>query len=122
MSRSSSWLRKDKRQALLIRDDFKCVYCDLEKWESEARGQRLGIDHLTPSFRGGSNRYTNLVTCCHWCNSRKKAMTLAEYRDWVEMPMEKYASIRRQAKRRITKIRKAVKEDMGLQECGLMPF
>ena len=122
MSRSSSWIRKDKRHAIHIRDGFKCVYCDMEKWESEEKGQRLGIDHLTPSFRGGSNRYTNLVTCCHWCNSRKKALTLGEYRDFVGMDMEKYASIRRQAKRRITKIRKAVKEDWALQEVGLMPF
>lgn len=51
------------RQNLFKRDDFKCVYCRTDK--------DLTIDHVIPKVKGGDNKWTNLVTCCHDCNVKK---------------------------------------------------
>ena len=51
------------RQNLFKRDDFKCVYCGTNK--------DLTIDHVIPKVKGGNNKWTNLVTCCHDCNVKK---------------------------------------------------
>lgn len=55
---------KPMRRAVFAADNYECVYC------GETR--RLGIDHIVPQSRGGTNVFENLVTACHWCNSRKK--------------------------------------------------
>jgi hypothetical protein len=31
----------------------------------------LTLDHLTPYSKGGSNDASNLITCCHRCNSSR---------------------------------------------------
>lgn len=52
-----------------------CYYCGKEFTQ---KGQKA-IEHLIPITRGGTNRWENLVFACNICNSRKKAMTLAEF-------------------------------------------
>ena len=54
---------KVNRARIYKRDGFQCVYCGLNK--------NLTIDHVLPKSRGGSNRWTNLVTCCGNCNRKK---------------------------------------------------
>jgi len=51
------------KKNILIRDNFKCVYCDSNK--------NLTLDHLIPKSKGGKNDWLNLVTCCDSCNKRK---------------------------------------------------
>lgn len=34
--------------------------------------ERLTLDHLIPRAQGGCNRYWNLVTACHECNSKRR--------------------------------------------------
>jgi len=51
------------RARIYKRDSFQCVYCGSNK--------NLTIDHVLPKSRGGSNRWTNLVTCCGNCNRKK---------------------------------------------------
>lgn len=36
----------------------------------ELIGRRIGsLDHVIPRFSGGRNHSSNLVWCCHWCNT-----------------------------------------------------
>lgn len=65
-----------------------CWYCSkfLGKY-----GEDGGIDHLTPTSRGGTSRATNLVLCCHKCNNRKGSKTLEEYRAHLGGNMKKSA-------------------------------
>ena len=51
------------RQNVFKRDGGKCVYCESRK--------DLTIDHVIPKSRGGKTTWTNLVTACRKCNSRK---------------------------------------------------
>jgi 5-methylcytosine-specific restriction endonuclease McrA len=54
---------KVNRARIYKRDGYKCVYCGSNK--------NLTIDHVLPKSRGGTNRWTNLVTCCGSCNRKK---------------------------------------------------
>lgn len=62
-----NWIRKEKRLAIYLRDGLACCYCG-QGVEDDAK---LTLDHLIPHVRGGSNTPTNLVTCCHKCNSSR---------------------------------------------------
>lgn len=77
-----NWIRPEKRLAIYLRDGMACCYCGKAVEESA----RLTLDHLRPYSKGGSNEPTNLVTCCHTCNSargkrswRQFAETVAKY-------------------------------------------
>ena len=61
---------KVNRARIYKRDSFKCVYCGVNK--------NLTIDHVMPKSRGGSNLWTNLVTCCMNCNRKKSNKTPQE--------------------------------------------
>jgi hypothetical protein len=97
MSRSSKWIRPVKRRAVYTRDNWTCVYCQTPPAQQI---HKLSIDHLLPEALGGSNVDHNLVTACVPCNSAKKAQRLEEF---VQDP-ERCAAIRKQAKRRLTKL------------------
>jgi len=58
------------KKNILIRDNFKCVYCDSNK--------NLTLDHLIPKSKGGKNDWLNLVTCCDSCNKKKGDKTPEE--------------------------------------------
>jgi 5-methylcytosine-specific restriction endonuclease McrA len=47
----------------------------------------LTLDHVLPKSRGGTNEWTNLVTCCSKCNRDKDNKTPDE----AKMPMKKPA-------------------------------
>lgn len=68
-----NWIRQEKRLAIYIRDGLECAYCG-----SNIEDAKMTLDHLTPYSMGGSNDQTNLVTCCHRCNSSRGN------RDWKE--------------------------------------
>jgi hypothetical protein len=87
----SNWLHNATRFAIYARDGYQCAYCDFVDpyriggtWFVEREGgkykiegrqyTRLGItvDHVVSCEKGGSNRASNLVTCCYGCNSSKK--------------------------------------------------
>lgn len=58
------------KKNILIRDNFKCVYCDSNK--------NLTLDHLIAKSKGGKNDWLNLVTCCDSCNKKKGDKTPEE--------------------------------------------
>lgn len=51
------------RQNVFKRDKFSCQYCGSPK--------NLTLDHVVPRSKGGKTSWSNLVTACQPCNTRK---------------------------------------------------
>ena len=66
--------RRFRRQVtntfLFARDDYQCQYCGRKSNELKTR-ESLTRDHLIPISRGGLNVWSNVVTACSCCNTRK---------------------------------------------------
>lgn len=61
------------------RDGGRCCYCAATT-ESELRaGRHMHLDHLVPHVEGGADVATNLVLCCHRCNSVRHDMPLPSW-------------------------------------------
>jgi 5-methylcytosine-specific restriction endonuclease McrA len=58
------------RHNIMKRDHFQCQYC--------GSNRNLTLDHLYPRSRGGKSTWTNLLTACHRCNTRKGDRTPEE--------------------------------------------
>ena len=69
-----NWLRPAKRLSIYLRDGLACCYCS----DAVEDGVKLTLDHLVAHSHGGTNDATNVVTCCHKCNSSRGN------RDWRE--------------------------------------
>lgn len=57
---------KFNRKNILIRDNYQCQYCG-KKYTLGS----MTIDHIIPRSRGGTTEWTNVVTCCSKCNTKK---------------------------------------------------
>jgi 5-methylcytosine-specific restriction endonuclease McrA len=55
---------------LFARDSYRCQYCGRHMIEFKPR-ESLTRDHLVPLSRGGTNDWTNVITACSPCNTRK---------------------------------------------------
>ena len=64
---------KFNRLNVFHRDGFTCQYCD-----GQPGVTKLTYDHVIPKSRGGKTAWTNIVTCCHPCNSKKSNNTPKE--------------------------------------------
>jgi 5-methylcytosine-specific restriction endonuclease McrA len=66
--------RRFRRQVtntfLFARDRYRCQFCGRAAVELKPR-ESLTRDHLVPLSRGGTNDWTNVVTACSPCNTRK---------------------------------------------------
>ena len=66
--------RRFRRQVtntfLFARDRYRCQYCGRGQMDLRPR-EALTRDHLVPLSRGGTNIWTNVVTACSPCNTRK---------------------------------------------------
>jgi 5-methylcytosine-specific restriction endonuclease McrA len=62
---------------LFARDGYRCQYCARFGHELRPR-ESLTRDHVVPISRGGLNVWTNVVTACSSCNTRKASHLLAE--------------------------------------------
>src|SRR5919112_928102 len=66
--------RRFRRQVtntfLFARDRYRCQYCGRTSADLKPR-EALTRDHLIPISRGGTNEWTNVVTACSSCNTRK---------------------------------------------------
>ncbi len=73
--------RRFRRQVtntfLFARDGYRCQYCGRWNWELRPR-ESLTRDHVIPISRGGLNVWTNVVTACSGCNTRKANHLLRE--------------------------------------------
>ncbi len=56
--------------ALFARDLHLCAYCG-----DHFRERDLSRDHVVPVYRGGRDRWMNVVTACRVCNIRKGGRT-----------------------------------------------
>lgn len=61
---------KFSRVNVYARDDYKCMYCNKACSMSE-----LTYDHVLPRSQGGKTTWTNIVSACATCNSRKAGRT-----------------------------------------------
>lgn len=55
---------------LFARDHYTCQFCGRAEREFGFR-ECLTRDHVLPLSRGGTNEWTNVVTACSTCNTRK---------------------------------------------------
>ena len=66
--------RKFRRQVtntfLFARDAYRCQFCGCSERDLGFR-ECLTRDHVVPLSRGGTNDWTNVVTACSTCNTRK---------------------------------------------------
>jgi len=73
--------RRFRRQVtntfLFARDRYMCQYCGRDATALKPR-EALTRDHLIPMSRGGTNEWTNVVTACSPCNTRKANRLPAE--------------------------------------------
>jgi 5-methylcytosine-specific restriction endonuclease McrA len=58
------------RVNVFTRDSFRCQYC-----RTRLPMSQLTYDHVTPRACGGRTEWTNIVTACRPCNSRKRDRT-----------------------------------------------
>jgi 5-methylcytosine-specific restriction endonuclease McrA len=73
--------RRFRRQVtntfLFARDGYTCQYCGRTASQLRTR-ESLTRDHVVPLSRGGTNAWTNVVTACSSCNTRKAHHLLDE--------------------------------------------
>ena len=63
-----SWTRR--RRAILLRDNYRCVYC----------GEHADtVDHVHPKSLGGTDAVENLVAACEPCNMSKSSQQVDEW-------------------------------------------
>lgn len=97
MTGSSSWIRKERRLAIYIRDSFTCCYCARDLRNAPAR--EMGLDHLEDLVNGGGHRganhaNSNLVLACRSCNSRRQDTPYTEFAGRFEGALARIESTR----------------------------
>lgn len=65
---------RPSRKNILKRDKNQCQYCGFHSGNTSL----LTLDHVHPRSRGGGNGWTNLVTACKPCNSKKSNRLLKD--------------------------------------------
>lgn len=54
------------RMNIFLRDKFCCQYCG-----KQFKSHELTFDHVLPRVKGGKTTYTNIVSACISCNTKK---------------------------------------------------
>ena len=74
-------VRRMKKERILLRDNYTCRYCgyDMTLHYPYPHLKVVTIDHIVPKVAGGTDRDGNLVTCCYWCNNRKRDLPVEEF-------------------------------------------
>lgn len=60
-----------KRECVLIRDNFKCLYCNKDL----VSNTDYEMEHIIPKISGGKEHYQNLAASCTSCNKKKGGRT-----------------------------------------------
>lgn len=73
------------RRGLRLLQHNKCFYCGHELTD------KVHLDHRVPISRGGTDKLSNLVMTCAWCNQHKGVMSEEAWRDKLAaMRLAKY--------------------------------
>ena len=70
----SSGIGEKKKQKLFVRDNFTCIYCNMQYDPAF-----LSHDHVIPRADGGTHDMGNLVTACTKCNKEKSSFSVEEF-------------------------------------------
>ena len=65
---------RENRLKVYERDGFKCQYCGKQLTRFTAT-----LDHIQAVAHGGDNSFTNLITACRECNSKKNSRLLGDF-------------------------------------------
>ena len=114
---SGSWIRADKRLAIYLRDDCRCLYCGTQVVVGAPADvlDRATLDHVVAQNLGGGNEAANLVTACGTCNSKKQDLSKRQWSkkakaDGITTDTGKmWAGVRRQTRKNLKGYRKAAK-------------
>lgn len=68
---------KFSRGNVYTRDNYTCQYCG-----HKFAAKDLTYDHVVPRARGGRTEWSNIVTCCRDCNTKKGNKTCDEWGRW----------------------------------------
>jgi hypothetical protein len=106
-NQGSNWIRRSTRLALYHRDGFACVYCGAG---AENKDVELGVDHVRPRELGGSNKPSNLVTCCDACNVDKDTKPLKQWLAELFLTCDiddaaLWAKVRRHTRRKLNRVK-----------------
>jgi 5-methylcytosine-specific restriction endonuclease McrA len=112
---TGSWIRRERRLAIYLRDRFTCLYClrDLHG----ASPQDVTLDHVVCQSSDGHPDHStaNLVTACRACNCARQDKPLARFAS-----PEARAHIRRNTSRKIMRYLKLAKSiiagEVGFEE------
>lgn len=98
------WIRPEKRLAIYLRDEFRCVYCD-QNLANISDPRSITLDHIKTKSRGGGNEAHNLITACRKCNSRRGCAKICVWADTSTL-----TAIRRQTRRKLPKYLKIARK------------
>ena len=56
---------------VFLRDKFRCQYC-----KKRSKTEELTFDHVIPKSKGGKTQWSNVVTSCRSCNTKKGSKSL----------------------------------------------
>lgn len=65
---------RENRLKVYERDAFKCQHCGKQLTRFTTT-----LDHIQAVASGGDNSFTNLVTACRECNSKKNSRLLGDF-------------------------------------------
>lgn len=99
---NGQWIRTDKRLAIYLRDNFRCLYCCRNLHDADPTD--ITLDHIKCQSDGGSNDESNLVTACRSCNCARQDKPLARFAG-----VETRKDISRNTARKLTKYRTLAK-------------
>lgn len=85
---------KFSRSNVLLRDGYKCQYCDLDCSHDHSL---LTLDHVVPRFHGGKTKWDNVVAACSKCNLEKAHFTTMKPRIPAKRPSYYELVARRQS-------------------------
>jgi hypothetical protein len=71
---------KSLRKKVLSEEGAECSQCGVDESELKT-GSFIGIDHIIPPSKGGTNERSNLRVLCTGCNS-KKGQKIEITKDW----------------------------------------
>jgi 5-methylcytosine-specific restriction endonuclease McrA len=79
---SKDWISREDRRGVYVRDAFICQLCSepVDQDADPLSNRYPSLDHIVPRSQGGDDALSNLQTAHRICNSRRRDMSVAEYR------------------------------------------